>query len=230
MKFLALLKKELRESAPWIAGAAVLFVLVGGVLLYDRIIDMRHYRPWGLDPGSSVPAYSLIEPSPLDDVASVLLVLSLALGLVLAGRQFWMPTFLRTWAFAVHRSVPRLWVLLAKLAAAAIGFVLAPGAVWTLLFLFASKTASLPYPPRPRVLAEGWLFVTLGLIAYLGTALSACRAARWYTTGTFPLAFAAGVVLLAIALPGTAVTCASLAVGLAVLLPQLVVRFGAKEF
>ena len=148
----------------------------------------------------------------------------------MAGRQFWMPAVTRTWAFTLHRSVPRWWILAAKLLVAAAGMAASLGVVWTLVFLYAGRPGLLPYPPRPRVLGEGWFLILMGLIAYLGAALPALERTRWYTTRLFGLAFAAGVIAVALGLPGAALRWGAVVIGLLVLGSQLLRRFLAGEF
>ena len=121
-------------------------------------------------------------------------------------------------------------VLLAKLTAGAVGFTAALGLVWTLLFAYASRPGTLPAPPRTSILAEGWAFVALGFLLYLAAGLSAVSTARWYTTRLFPLGFAAGVVFLALVVPGAAAAWCVMAVGVVVLAPQLVGLFASREF
>ena len=104
------------------------------------------------------------------------------------------------------------------------------GVLWTVLFLLASRPGVLPFPPRGAILAEGWVFVLLGAVTYLGTALSALGKTRWYTTRMVPLAFAALVVFMVFAVYSYAAVATILVVGLAVLLVRLFHRFAVNDF
>lgn len=73
--------------------------------------------------------------------------------------------------------------------------VIFAGGCWTLLFLYASLPGLFILPPTLRVYIEGWLFISLGLVFYLGVALSGISTAKWYTTKMFGIIFA-GIILI----------------------------------
>ena len=79
--------------------------------------------------------------------------------------------------------------------ATVITLVVFTGGSWTLLFLYASLPKLFVLPPTLRVYIEGWLFISLGLVFYLGIVLSGISTAKWYTTKMFGITFA-GIILI----------------------------------
>ena len=85
--------------------------------------------------------------------------------------------------------------------------------------------------PLPgRVFIEGWLFIVLGLVAYLGTALMGLSAARWYTTKIFGLAFATVVICMIFLQWRLSWAFAVVIIGVVVLLSQIIDTFLNREF
>ena len=169
MRLVALFRKEWRESLPFVLLAVVVLLGLGALAFHGT---MTHRRPthFRLDE-DGMRAYPLIDRPMSTEVAVTVLVVSIGLGLAMGVRQFWVPHFLKTWAFTLHRSTSRGGALLAKFAAA-VGALLAVAVVWTLLHAYARRTGlSHHLPPTARTLAEGWIYVLGGLLVYLGTAL-----------------------------------------------------------
>jgi hypothetical protein len=79
-------------------------------------------------------------------------------------------------------------ILTAKLTTATIAIVVSLSTAWLVLYLYACRPGMITFPPYYTNLIDGWLFTVLGLIVYLGTALSALSTARWYTNKIFGLA------------------------------------------
>jgi len=122
--------------------------------------------------------------------ARVLLFLtSIALGFALGVRQYWVGFFTKTWGFMLHRSADRGTILTAKLTAAAISF-LPLIAIWYLFYIYGHNKELFPVPPSTRTFIIGLLFVGLGYIVYLATALAGLATEKWYTTKMISLAFA----------------------------------------
>ena len=195
MKFFALLRKELRECLPWMILAAITLLAIGGFCL--RMTHAYQSSAWSSDNFSLglEREYGLVDRySPLTMVAPVLLLSSVGLGLILSARQFCLPFFTRTWPFLIHRSIARSTIFWAKLTAAVTAFLISLGAVWSLLYWYSCRPGLFPMLPIPRVFVEGWIFIALGLVVYLGTALTALSTARWYTTKIFGFVFAALVI------------------------------------
>lgn len=241
MRFLALLKKELREALPWLLLAAIILGFFGAIMIqayshswregqgYTKWSDSYRYdEPDRDDP--CVDFYRIRGWSFLRDAAGLLLVISIGLGVVSGARQFLMPLALKTWAFTIHRSIPRTTILWAKFAATAITFTISCGAIWTLLWWYASRPGVLPMPPRTRTLVEGWLFVAVGLVVYFGTVLSTLSIVKWYTTKIFGLAFAPCILFFALSQTSIALCIAMIAVGLLILVSQVINTFLNREF
>ncbi len=231
MRFTALLKKELRECLPWLLTATVIFLLIGTLAFQNRTRFKDYYSNLQTNPGSKISAYEL-RSSRLDPqvpVGQLLFVTSIGLGLSLAGRQFWMPGFSRTWSFTVHRSIGRMTILTAKICAACISFVIGPGLVWMLFYWYASRPGIFPIPPRGRVFIEGWILIATGLIVYAGAALSGLSSAKWYTTKMFGLGFSL-ISLVFVILQRSLPECfIVMIIGFSILLPQIINTFLKKE-
>jgi hypothetical protein len=196
MRFSTLLRKELRESLPWMLLAAIIFLAIAGFIL--RAQAFYRQLTWydsSFASGSVVEPYRLTHYSHLRKTGPYLIFTSIALGLVLGVRHFWIPHFTRTWPFLLHRSVNRQVVLAAKLTAATAAFIVSLGFAWTLLSWFACRSELFLMSPPARIFIEGWLFIVLGLVVYLGAALTALSTARWYTTKILGLVFAAVLIV-----------------------------------
>ncbi|MGB2807051.1 MAG: hypothetical protein WBC22_04900 [Sedimentisphaerales bacterium] len=231
MRFSALLRKELRESLPWMLLAAIIFLAIGGFILRAQVYyGQPNWYYSSLSPGTVVDTYQLTHPSPLQITGSWLLVTSIGLGLALGVRHFWIPLFTKTWSFLLHRSVSRQTILGAKLAAATVAFVVSLGAVWIGLYWYTRRSELFMVPPPGRIFIEGWLFIVLGLVAYLGAALTALSKARWYTTKIFGLAFATVVICMIFIQWRLSWAFAMVIIGIVVLLSQIIDAFLNREF
>ena len=235
MRFLALLHKEFRECLPWMLLAAIIFLAIGGFILhaqafyelaYARVLD------WYFMPGSIVYSYYFLRNphAPLRGTGPALFLTSIGLGLVLGVRQFWVPNFIRTWGFTLHRSVSWITILVAKVATAAIVFLLSLGLIWIILYYYASQPSISFVPPATRVFIEGWLFIALGLVIYLGTTLAGLSTAKWYTTKIFGLGFAGCIILMTFVQWQLAYAFAVIIVGMAILVSQIIYTFLYREF
>ncbi|MHC4086258.1 MAG: hypothetical protein ACYSWZ_09035 [Planctomycetota bacterium] len=231
MRFSALLRKELRESLPWMLLAAIILLAIGGFTLRGQ----TYFRQFNwvrspFEPGTVVDTYRLTHYSPLAITGIWLLITSIGLGLVLGVRHFWIPLFTKTWAFLIHRSVSRQTILGAKLAAATVALVVSLGAVWIALYWYADRLELFMVPPPAKFFIEGWLFIVLGLVAYLGAALTALSTARWYTTKIFGLAFATVVVCTIFLQWRLSWAFVVVILGIVILLSQIIETFLKREF
>jgi len=233
MRFLALLRKELRESLPWLLLAGLILLAVG-ILALRAHVPNSGARYWqyrqGMAPGETIDTWRLLSPAKLDLPALWLSFIAPGLGLVLGVRHFWVPLFTRTWAFLLHRSVSRLTILWAKLAAMVLAFVLSVGITWTGLYWYACRPGLFPVPEPVYILVNGWFYVVTGMVVYLGTALSALSTARWYTSRIFGLAFALLATLMLLSLWRPVWLLAMTALVLAILLAQTTSAFLTREF
>ena len=153
MKFLALLKKELRECLPWILLTAVALLVIGLISLSlarshsDRLWRWPDFDRFE-DGGET--NWQITQHTPLFLVGPSLLVTAIALGLILGIRQFWLPFFTHTWPYLFHRSITRKTILAAKFTAAAIGFVGACVINWAIMFRYANNPDFFPIPPKKK--------------------------------------------------------------------------------
>lgn len=232
MRFLALVRKELRECLPWLLTAGLLLLAVGALALraeaqYGQPNWLHHDRP---APGAPANVYRLTQRSALAMPTVWLAFTAPSLGLVLGVRHFWMPLVTRTWSFLLHRSASRTTILAAKCGAAILAFLLSVGAVWTGLYWYACRPEVFPVPAPAREFVNGWFYIAVGVVVYLGTALSALSAGRWYTTRMFGLAFAV-VALFVILMQWHLVWAAVLlTLTLAILVSQMLATFLDREF
>jgi heme/copper-type cytochrome/quinol oxidase subunit 4 len=189
MRFLALLKKELRECLPWAISAAAFLLIFGSFKIWDTMQRDVEYKYRTFERYSEVRGYDL-QKYPLGDVGPLLFMTAVGLGLALGVRQFWVADFMGTWGFVLHRSTSRTTILAAKIFAGLISFIVAIGLVWCYLFWRANLPDYSPVPLPKRWLIQGWLVCGMGLLAYLGAGLAGMSKTRWYTTKLTGLAFA----------------------------------------
>jgi len=194
MKFLALLKKELRECLPWIALAAGIVLTFGTIeFLSKRAPGAAYFHYRFFNPFSEVDRYMLIT-YPTESIGPILTLTAIGLGITLAIRQFWMPHYFKEWNYLLHRPMDRGTVLTAKLLTGFLVITVPLGLVWTYLFWQGTRPGFLPVPLPARHFVEGWLIVTQGLVFYLGAALAGLSRAKWYTTKLVSLAFALWII------------------------------------
>ncbi len=227
MRFLALLKKELRECQPWIILAAIIMLCWAGLLLKDQA--NRQVNEWALKTFKSDITIDSVNP-PLQDPGIILFLTSICLGLVLGFQQYWLPGFRGLWPLMLHRSVRKDTLLWAKIAAGALAFVISCGVIWTLLYLYSCQQGIFWTPPALRFFLEGWLFIFLGFTAHLATALCGFSTARWYTTKIFALAFSVVVLMAVMGQWQLKWVLAILAIGALIIMTQLFDTFLNREF
>jgi len=232
MRFSALLRKEFRECLPWMLLAAIILLAIGGFSL--RQAQLQGWYDWSeryFSSRSVTETYDLqYRRCPLQLIGPLLLLTSIGLGLVLGVRHFWIPSFTRTWPFLIHRSVDRTTIIWAKLAAAIISFLISLGAIWAALYSYSCDPERFTMLPIKRVFIEGWVFILLGLVVYLGTALAGLSTARWYTTKIFGLAFATLIIFAAILEWRLGWAFAAIVIGAVILLSQITDTISNREF
>lgn len=230
MKFLTLVRKEFRESLPWLLLATIALLAIGGFVLRMETHIQRPTQYYsGINPGETVDAYRLIHHTVLTLPGAWLSVISIGLGLALGARQFWMASFTKTWSFELHRSVSRMTIILAKLCTTLLGFCLSVGIVWMIFYQYSCRPGLFMTPPPVRTFIEGWIFIALGFVAYLGTALVGLSEARWYTTKIFGLGFAFIIFLMTLHWK-LGWVFAALTIGIILLLSQIIYTFLNREF
>ena len=230
MRFSTLLYKELRECLPWMLLAAVVFIAVTSVLLQTETYNENYnYRFSRLSPGGTISHYKLTYSPTMNEAGPWLFVLSVGLGLVLGIRQFWIPNFTRTWPFLLHRSVSRNTILAAKLTSASIAFVISIVPIWVGIYWYVTRPEVFIIPPPLRTFIEGWIFIILGFVTYLGTALSGLSIAKWYTTKIFGLLFVLAI-FMTLSMWTLGGLLVALIVSAAILLLQIFQTFLRREF
>ncbi|MCX5634444.1 MAG: hypothetical protein NTW55_01185 [Planctomycetota bacterium] len=242
MKFVALLKKELRECLPWMLLAAVFLTVFGGIALREQTLSRNITNRYpAFSPGSEVKRfeitydpdiniYSLTRHYPVSAAGSFLLIASIGLGLALGIRQFWMEQVTRTWSFLIHRSINRRAILWSKLAAAAIVFIISPGIIWSIFYWYSLRPELFAVPSTGRIFVEGWIFVVLGFMVYLGMTLAGLNRVRWYTTKLFGLLFAGLMVVVVLGQWSLLWAFIFIIVGITILLSQIIEIFLSREF
>jgi hypothetical protein len=227
MRFIALLKKELRECMPWIILATIIILGWAGLLLkYQANLQANSWTYKTFSSGLSINSIH----SPLQVPGVILFLTSIGLGLALGLQQYWLPGFRGIWPFLLHRSIHKCTLLCAKITAGALAFVMSCGVIWTLLYLYSCRPGIFWTPPEFKLLLEGWLFILLGFIIYLATALCGLSAARWYTTKVFALAFASVILTAIIGQWQLIWVTAILVIGALIVLLQLFDTFLNREF
>ena len=230
MRFSALLYKEFRECLPWMLLAAIVFIAVTSVLFQtETYSENNSYRVSRLSPGTAQSSYKFTFYPAMNETGPWLFIVSIGLGLVLGIRQFWIPNFTRTWPFLLHRSVSRNTILAAKLTAVSIAFACSIVPVWIGIYWYVTRPEVFAVPPTFRFFIEGWIFIILGFVTYLGTALSGLSTAKWYTTKIFGILFVVAI-FMTLSMWTLAGLLVALIVSVAILLLQIYQTFLRREF
>jgi len=188
MRFLALLKKELREALPWIVLAVLSLLSISWFMIRMKAFDQGRWNYNVSSNGTVIDQYMIFRADIMMESAVLMFFISIGLGLVLGFRHFWMPGFTGTWQFLIHRSVTRSVIISAKLTAAAI-VMLCLSLAWLLLAGITGISERIIIPPESGIVGLGIFYAYLGFIVYMGTSLCAITKARWYTTRMFGLFF-----------------------------------------
>ena len=232
MKFSALLRKELRECLPWLLLAMIIFIAINSIILRLQIIDESfiNHRLSRFLPGNAAGYYELTYYPKIQETGIWLIILSIGLGLALGVRQFWLPNFTRTWPFLLHRSVNRETILAAKLIAAILTLVISLGLTWVAIYWYISRQEAFKVPLPFRVFIEGCIFIIMGFVSYLGTALSGLSRAKWYTTKIFGVAFVVTFLIVIFAQLTLTGVVLIITFSMIILLSQIIHTFVGREF
>ena len=231
MKILALMRKETREIFPWVLLGVIVFASGAAFMTKMEIAHPRYDWQYGqIEAGKMVDYYSLFVYSSWGGSGSWLFVVSIAMGIAVGVRQFWIPFFTKTWQFELHRSVSRSTILFTKMFAAVMGICVTVGLLWTALYLYASRPGVFIVPPSWRNFMEGWVFTGMGLLVYLSISLAALTRAKWYTTKIFGPLFAAFIIGLIISQTSLYRAFGILVVGMVMLFSQAAYTFLNREF
>jgi hypothetical protein len=226
MKFIALLKKEFRESLVFMALSMMTFTAIAGLSIRDFGLGGGDDYQYTVRNGN----VQLFHHAPVNELGDMLIFYSIALGLSLGVLHFWVPLLTRTWSFLMHRSISRTAILSSKILCAALAFVGCLGVPWIWAHWYVNHVKTTGFPPNPRVLWEGWLFIGLGFALYLGIALSAMSSARGYTTRFFGVISVIFVMCWMFYLSSISAAFSLLLVSTVILLSQLIVTFLHREF
>ncbi len=231
MRFTALLRKELRESLPWILMAVIALLVLGGFRIrMEASYGMYENRFSHFGPDQIWDPYQLLVQSVLGDSAVLLICVSAGLGFALGARHFGFPLFTKTWPFLLHRSVTRMTILAAKLVVALFAQIVCLGLAWLLLYRYAADPNQFMIPPPVEMVFRGFLYILIGLLAYWGTALSAISRNRWYTTKIFGLVLASIVAAAITSTSSWPWALVTILVAAMILLSQTVHTFLIREF
>jgi len=231
MRFSALLRKELRECLPWLLLAMIIFIAASSIILRVEILEEKiDSRMSRFSPGNVIGHHELTYSSRIPVIGLWLFLLSIGLGLVLGVRQFWLPNFTGTWPFLLHRSVNKETILAAKLIAAILTLVISLGLTWVAIYWYASRVEAFKVPLPFRVFFEGCIFIIMGFVIYLGTALSGLSRAKWYTTKIFGIAFVVTLLFVIFAQLTLAGAVLIITFSVVILLSQIIHTFLLREF
>ncbi len=229
MRFLALFKKELREAVPWLILAVLFLLAIGWLIIHTKAYDQRQWYYGSISNGKVIDSYMIFRTDIMLEPAVLMFFTSIGLGLLVGIRHFWVPDFTRTWQFLIHRSATRSLILSAKLTAGATA-MFCLSIAWLLLAGYARVSERVIIPPESGIVGMGIFYSYLGFIVYLGIALCALTAARWYTTRMFGLFFVFIMFMIILSQTNfTFVFCLSVFF-LAVLIIQIYEKFLQKEF
>lgn len=228
MKFIALLKKELRICLPWLLLGAVVFIIIGSLMMKGMVLNQGYYISQGYHDNYGY--YSFTPRSPITEFAALILITSLALGVILGVVQFFLPGVHKTWAFTLHRSVKPQAIIWSKFTAASITFVISLGLFWTAFYSYAAVPGRFHIPIFFRTYLEGWMYILAGLIAYCGTALSSVSTTRIYTTRLLGMAIATGIIIFTLMQTSIAAAVIWAAAGACILTVQIFHTLLSREF
>lgn len=229
MKFFTLLKKELRDSLPWIFFVIILLFAISWFMISMKAYSLRNWPYSPIKNGTIVGLDNIFREDILLESAVLMFFLSILLGLALGYTHFWMPFFRKTWQLLIHRSVTRSAIIASKLSAAAI-VMICLSLAWLLLAGSAGMSRRVIIPPDSGIVRLGVFYAFLGFIVYMATALCALTKARWYTTKLLGLFF--GFVIYIIIISQAYISRALFISILAfiVLIVQLYQTFIKREF
>jgi hypothetical protein len=235
MRFFTLLKKELRECMAPFTIIGLIWLCVTGMHLHlistNSLLDYSTFIQHALEPDQPVNEHALYNTLAADEeIGAWLLCISGLLGLSLALVQFWMPLWSKAWGFLIHRACSRGLILTSKLMCAFLMFTLAIGLPWTLFVQVLDRLKDTGIPGNPRIVYEGWLYILLGFGLYLGTALSALRRERWYTTRLFSMVASVILLLATVFWINLYLSFVLLGIGLAMFVILLSQTFSQREF
>lgn len=226
MKFLALLKKELREAVPWIILAVISLLVLSWLEIRAAI---RGQKRWFLSDITIGKTIDVFHSDIIQSSAPLMLYISILLGLALGIRHFWMPGFRGTWQFLIHRSVRRTTILFAKFMAVLIAMFFL-SLTWIMLAVYTHISKKVIIPAESGRVILGIFNAYLGFLVYIGTSLCALTRARWYTTKMFGIPFVLIMFIFILIMPNLACAFIMAIIVFSVLMIQIYQIFLQREF
>ncbi len=227
-----IIRKELWHNKIWMA------LVLGFILLFTTIIykedseKIKYPTSRDYSENTQINIWVLYnessEVAEMRSFSPIYFFAAASLGVLIAINQFWAPFFNNTWKFTLHRPITRGKMLALMFVSAAFMIAIIAGGGWTILWFKARSAFELP--PTTTALAEGWLFVLEGFMAYLAVALAALSQERWCTTKLYPLLFALlGWIAIWMCTSFTAAFIVA-AIYMAIVIPLVYRKFETREF
>jgi ABC-type transport system involved in multi-copper enzyme maturation permease subunit len=218
----ALIAKEIREhlAAPVLA-FVVLAVLVAANTIKPANAELFSPTSFRMGPvGSYLNYRDPTAPVPLvsGSFLGTYVVVACALAIVLGALMSWNEQLRHTWDFLIHRPVTRTRILLSKLLAGAVMYLLAVLVPLAWLSCWCAIPGNIPAPWTMSYVLRGLDTVTVGFLLFVASFLCGVRTARWYGTRFMPLLVCVCIVLVMATMQSIAAFYAAACLLLAVLL------------
>ena len=189
----AIVKKELRENAPYLLGAFLIVLLIldldafgsGWILLgFGRLLADRSVM------AADFPLRAARSGDCLNEIVSAWSVLCFFLGLVIALGQVYRERLRKTWPLLAHLPISRSRMILAKVLAGLLMYLIVLLPPVLLIIARLSTNGVWPGPIYAYMFLPLPGYFLAGAMFYLAVFLAALRPAHWYATKWLP-AFAA---------------------------------------
>ncbi len=230
MKYVALMKKEMRENMMWGIFAAVVFTLLATFIMSlifktEQIFSSYNWN-WKNE-SLNIVWWNMRFRNPFGAIGAWLFFISIGLGLILAVRQFWMPNFSRTQSFELHRPVNKGWILSAKLLSAMLIMAVSVGGVWCVFYQIGHRV--FPSILTKNVLVQGWMFIAFGYVIYLCLAVCGLDKSKWYATKMVPMLLAIFFLIMIFTQAQIYMVMTIIGCAIAVLLAQVASLFLSRD-
>ena len=194
----ALIRKELREIAPYAAAGGGLYLILLVEMLsfiprhespFEFVASLRWFEflSWGRNP--SVP------PFVDDSLNSILLFLSILLTTAFGLRQTLGEEGRRTFPILLHFPFGKNRVLISKVAVGAGVYLMMTFSLISILAIDCSIPGHYAYPFEWGMILDSVTIPFRGVLLYLAAFLVGLHTANWYATRTLP-----GILALAVAI------------------------------
>gem|GEM_PF-5579653 len=190
MGFQTLVYKELRLMRVWIILSFLVIFSVGFIeFLYQQFHVTETWQRYSMHNIEINRWHSYAQVSMFTGVLIAVAWCSIVLGIIAGFYQFWLPRFLGTWHFELHRAITLRTVLLAKMTATFLVLFLGVVLPWIIVWPIIIKAS---IAPPDYLFSSGLWFVTNGIVLFLTVSLCALSNAKWYSAINFfvPMTFA----------------------------------------